>query len=127
MQLKILACCISGGKQQGTLSVNGHPVHTKLFRQQVAVVWQSDILLPTATVLRHCLSFTCFLLTALLKFQTRHIGNLEVALARMQVREALMTGAMLRLPNAMPCALKAQRVEQILTELVIAHPPSEKL
>ncbi|KAK9917341.1 hypothetical protein WJX75_003369 [Coccomyxa subellipsoidea] len=80
--LKILACCISGGKQQGTLSVNGHPVHTKLFRQQVAVVWQSDILLPTATV-----------------------------------REALMTGAMLRLPNAMPCALKAQRVEQILTEL----------
>ena len=38
-----------------------------------------------------------------------------------------MTGAMLRLPNAMPCALKAQRVEQILTELVIAHPPLVKL
>jgi hypothetical protein len=38
-----------------------------------------------------------------------------------------MTGAMLRLPNAMPCALKAQRVEQILTELVIADPPSAKL
>lgn len=46
----MLACCISGGKQQGSLFVNDQPVHPKLFRQQLAVVWQRDILLPTATV-----------------------------------------------------------------------------
>ncbi|BDA50622.1 Broad substrate specificity ATP-binding cassette transporter [Coccomyxa sp. Obi] len=80
--LKVLACCISGGKQQGSLLVNDQPVHPKLFRQQLAVVWQRDILLPTATV-----------------------------------REAIMTSALLRLPRTMPRALKAQRVEQILSEL----------
>lgn len=59
MQLKVLACCISGGKQQGSLLVNDQPVHPKLFRQQLAVVWQRDILLPTATVRQACL--TCVL------------------------------------------------------------------
>lgn len=36
----------------------------------------------------------------------------------LQVREAIMTSALLRLPRTMPRALKAQRVDQILSQLV---------
>ena len=49
-QLKILACNISGGDIQGEILVNGSLVNPKDFRKQSAVVWQSDVLLPTATV-----------------------------------------------------------------------------
>lgn len=41
--------------------------------------------------------------------------------ARMQVKEAIMTSALLRLPQALPYSRKAERVEQILTELVRAR------
>ena len=36
----------------------------------------------------------------------------------LQVREALMTSAQLRLPQSMPVAEKRARVDQIITELV---------
>ena len=36
----------------------------------------------------------------------------------MQVKEAIMTSALLRLPQALPYHQKAERMEQILTELV---------
>ena len=49
-QLKILACNISGGDLQGEILVNGSLVNPKDFRKQSAVVWQSDVLLATATV-----------------------------------------------------------------------------
>jgi len=52
-QLKILACNISGGCLVGDILVNGSPVSPKEFRKQSAVVWQSDVLLATATV-RSC-------------------------------------------------------------------------
>ena len=54
MQLKILACNISGGCLVGDILVNGSPVSPKEFRKQSAVVWQSDVLLATATV-RSCM------------------------------------------------------------------------
>ncbi len=50
LQLKILACNVSGGEQQGHILVNGSPVHPKVFKNQSAVVWQSDVLLASATV-----------------------------------------------------------------------------
>ena len=50
MQLKILACNVSGGELQGTILVNGQLVHPKEFRNQSAVVWQSDVLLSSSTV-----------------------------------------------------------------------------
>ena len=50
LQLKILACNVSGGELHGTISVNGRPVQPKEFRNQSAVVWQSDVLLSSATV-----------------------------------------------------------------------------
>ena len=50
VQLKILACNISGGNLQGEILVNGSLVNPKEFRKQSAVVWQSDVLLATATV-----------------------------------------------------------------------------
>jgi hypothetical protein len=53
VQLKILACNVSGGELQGTISVNGSPVQPKEFRNQSAVVWQSDVLLSSATVRAH--------------------------------------------------------------------------
>jgi len=49
-QLKILACNISGGDLQGEILVNGSLVNPKDFRKLSAVVWQSDVLLSTATV-----------------------------------------------------------------------------
>ena len=49
-QLKILACNVSGGELQGTILVNGQLVHPKEFRNQSAVVWQSDVLLSSSTV-----------------------------------------------------------------------------
>ena len=52
MQLKILACNVSGGELQGTIQVNGQLVHPKEFRNQSAVVWQSDVLLSSSTVSR---------------------------------------------------------------------------
>jgi len=63
-QLKILACNISGGCLVGDILVNGSPVSPKEFRKQSAVVWQSDVLLATATVrlcaggLHHALACT---------------------------------------------------------------------
>lgn len=43
-------------------------------------------------------------------------------LMRFQVKEALMTSALLKLPQSMSRARKEERVEQILTELVsICH------
>ncbi|CAL5229378.1 g12692 [Coccomyxa viridis] len=48
--LKFLAGCISGGKQDGTVLINGTPVRDTAFKSRLALVWQSDILLPTATV-----------------------------------------------------------------------------
>lgn len=50
VQLKILACNVSGGELQGTIMVNGQLVHPKEFRNQSAVVWQSDVLLSSSTV-----------------------------------------------------------------------------
>ena len=50
MQLKILACNVSGGELTGTIQVNGQLVHPKEFRNQSAVVWQSDVLLSSSTV-----------------------------------------------------------------------------
>ena len=52
-QLKILACNVSGGELQGSITVNGQPVQPKEFRNQSAVVWQSDVLLSSATVRSH--------------------------------------------------------------------------
>lgn len=49
-QLKLLACHISGGEQSGTVFVNGVPIIEAEFKNQLAVVWQSDVLLATATV-----------------------------------------------------------------------------
>ncbi len=49
-QLKLLACHISGGEQSGTVYVNGVPIVEAEFKNQLAVVWQSDVLLATATV-----------------------------------------------------------------------------
>lgn len=49
-QLKLLACHISGGEQSGTVFVNGVPIVEAEFKNQLAVVWQSDVLLATATV-----------------------------------------------------------------------------
>ncbi|KAK9917054.1 hypothetical protein WJX75_000354 [Coccomyxa subellipsoidea] len=80
--LKILACNVSGGELQGQIMVNGTAVHPKVFKNQSAVVWQSDVLLASATV-----------------------------------KEALMTSALLKLPQSMSRARKEERVEQILTEL----------
>lgn len=51
-QLKLLACHISGGEQSGTVYANGQPIVEAEFKNQLAVVWQSDVLLPTATVRR---------------------------------------------------------------------------
>lgn len=39
-----------------------------------------------------------------------------------QVKEAIVTSALLKLPQKMPRAEKMQRVEEILTELVRAAP-----
>ena len=50
VQLKILACNVSGGELSGTIQVNGQLVHPKEFRNQSAVVWQSDVLLSSSTV-----------------------------------------------------------------------------
>ena len=50
LQLKILACNVSGGELNGTIQVNGQLVHPKEFRNQSAVVWQSDVLLSSSTV-----------------------------------------------------------------------------
>ena len=55
VQLKILACNVSGGELQGTILVNGQLVHPKEFRNQSAVVWQSDVLLSSSTVRVPCL------------------------------------------------------------------------
>ena len=54
-QLKLLACHISGGEQSGTVYANGQPIVEAEFKNQLAVVWQSDVLLPTATVRRSAL------------------------------------------------------------------------
>lgn len=48
--MKLLACHISGGEQSGTVYANGQPIVEAEFKNQLAVVWQSDVLLPTATV-----------------------------------------------------------------------------
>ena len=48
--LKILACNVSGGEVHGSIYVNGSPIVAREFRAASAVVWQRDILLPTATV-----------------------------------------------------------------------------
>ena len=48
--MKLLACHISGGEQSGTVFVNGVPIVEAEFKNQLAVVWQSDVLLATATV-----------------------------------------------------------------------------
>ena len=48
--LKILACNVSGGEVHGSIYVNGNPIVAREFRAASAVVWQRDILLPTATV-----------------------------------------------------------------------------
>ncbi len=50
MQLKILACNVAGGDVKGQILVNGALVHPKVFKNQSAVVWQSDVLLASATV-----------------------------------------------------------------------------
>ena len=50
VQLKILACNVSGGELTGTIQVNRQLVHPKEFRNQSAVVWQSDVLLSSSTV-----------------------------------------------------------------------------
>ena len=50
VQLKLLACHISGGEQSGTVYANGLPIVEAEFKNQLAVVWQSDVLLSTATV-----------------------------------------------------------------------------
>ena len=50
VQLKFLAGCISGGRQEGTVLINGTPARDTCFKSRLALVWQSDILLPTATV-----------------------------------------------------------------------------
>ena len=60
----------------------GKEIDAADFRRKSSVVWQSDVLLPCATV-----------------------------------SEALMTSALLKLPQAMPRQAKQRRVEQILTEL----------
>ena len=49
-QLKLLACSQSGGRQQGDIWAQDEIVNPAVFRQQLSVVWQNDILLPTATV-----------------------------------------------------------------------------
>ena len=50
VQLKFLAGCISGGRQEGTVLINGTAARDTCFKARLALVWQSDILLPTATV-----------------------------------------------------------------------------
>ena len=50
VQLKFLAGCISGGRQEGTVLINGTAARDTCFKSRLALVWQSDILLPTATV-----------------------------------------------------------------------------
>ncbi len=42
---------------------------------------------------------------------------------RVQVKEALMTSALLKLPQSTPYAKKEERVEQILSELVSLRGP----
>eukprot|EP00884_Botryococcus_braunii_P006931 jgi/Botrbrau1/16239/Bobra.0066s0024.1 len=80
--LKILACNIGGGDIRGSVFSNGNPIDTLTFRRVSTVVWQRDVLLPTATV-----------------------------------REAIMTSALLRLPQKIPLAEKRRRVDMILEEL----------
>ena len=63
----------------------GQPIDPADFRRRSSVVWQSDVLLPCATV-----------------------------------REAIMTCALLKLPQTLPRAAKAARVGQILAELELA-------
>ena len=53
MQLKILACNISGGTLSGAINMNGRPLHAKELRRQSTIVWQRDLLLSTATVCLH--------------------------------------------------------------------------
>lgn len=53
VQLKFLAGCISGGRQEGTVLINGTAARDTCFKSRLALVWQSDILLPTATVSRN--------------------------------------------------------------------------
>ena len=50
LQLKILACNISGGTLSGAINLNGRPLVVKELRKQSTIVWQRDLLLPTATV-----------------------------------------------------------------------------
>ena len=50
VQLKILACNIAGGRLDGALYVNGQPCIKRDLRQRSTIVWQRDLLLPTATV-----------------------------------------------------------------------------
>jgi ABC-type multidrug transport system ATPase subunit len=48
--LKILAGHCAGGAVGGALTVNGAPLDPLDFRRRSSVVWQSDVLLPCATV-----------------------------------------------------------------------------
>ena len=50
VQLKILACNVSGGTLSGAINMNGRPLNPKELRRQSTIVWQRDLLLSTATV-----------------------------------------------------------------------------
>eukprot|EP00884_Botryococcus_braunii_P006929 jgi/Botrbrau1/16237/Bobra.0066s0023.1 len=84
--LKILSCNIGGGEAHGSICSNGNPIDTSAFRRVSTVVWQRDVLLPTATV-----------------------------------REAIMTSALLKLPQEIPLSEKRRRVDMILEELELTH------
>lgn len=51
--LKVLACNIGGGDVHGSFFSNGVPLDVFAIRRLSTVVWQRDILLPTATVSPH--------------------------------------------------------------------------
>ena len=106
MQLKILAGNISGGKMSGSLCMNGQPFMKKQIRQCSTIVWQRDLLLATATVRSLETSSTACCCRAAVP-----------CLGDVQVREALMTSAELRLPQSMSRACKQARVEEVLNEL----------
>ena len=70
----------------------GQPIVPADFRRRSSVVWQSDVLLPCATV-----------------------------------REAIMTCALLQLPQSVPRAAKAKRVDQILAELELGKVANSRI
>ena len=94
----------------GKISVNGVPFKAADFRKQSCYVLQRDVLLATATV---------SLCSPAPTVCTGHLGMGKAAEGcTPQVKEAITTSALLRLPPEMSRKEKKQRVLDVLQQLV---------